>query len=92
MTQFLKYLNLTKDKKMANRFTQAAEQARQITNDQLANEITSICSLNMEKVNELMPAKEDKEAFLALMKEVQSETTMDQKQLVDKCPPRTTVD
>ena len=64
---------------MANRFTQAAEKARQITNDQLANEITSICSLNMAKVNELMPAQKDKEAFLALMKEVQSDTTADQK-------------
>lgn len=64
---------------MPNRFTQAAERARQITNDQLANEITSICSLNMTKVNELMPAKKDKEAFLALMKEVQSDTTADQK-------------
>ncbi|MDP4709865.1 MAG: hypothetical protein NWR67_13970 [Saprospiraceae bacterium] len=64
---------------MENRFKEAAIKARQMTNKQLASEITSLTKLTRDELNELLPAKKDKEAFVELMNAVQDETDMDNK-------------
>ncbi|MGZ5273934.1 MAG: hypothetical protein ACXWCA_06450, partial [Kaistella sp.] len=64
---------------MPNRFTDAAIKAREATNKQLADELSAISSLNREKIQELLPQKKDKEAFLKLMEQVEADTAMDEK-------------
>ena len=64
---------------MSNRFTDAAIKAREATNKQLADELSAISSLNREKIQELLPQKKDKEAFLKLMEQVEADTAMDEK-------------
>lgn len=64
---------------MANRFAQAAKTAREATNKQLADQITAISTLHRDKLQELLPAKSDKEAFVALMAQVEADTNMDNK-------------
>ncbi len=64
---------------MANRFTEAAKAAREATNKQLADELAIISSLQRDKINELLPAKKDKEAFIKLMEQVEADTAMDEK-------------
>ena len=62
-----------------NRFSDAAKKASELTNKQLASEIASVGNLSRDKIHELLPMKKDKETFVELMKEVEAETTMDQK-------------
>ena len=64
---------------MENRFREAAIKARQMTNKQLATEIASLTKLTRDDLNELLPEKKDKEAFVQLMNTVQDETDMDNK-------------
>lgn len=64
---------------MANRFSNAAKQAREATNKELATEISAISNFSRDKINELLPTKKDKEAFVKLMEQVDADTTMDEK-------------
>lgn len=64
---------------MPNRYAAAARKARELTNKQLASEISSLGPLNRDRIQDLLPMKRDKEAFLALMKEVEAEKSMDEK-------------
>jgi hypothetical protein len=63
----------------SNRFTEAAINAREMTNKQLATEIATLTKFNREELNVLLPQKRDKEAFVELMKTVEAETSMDEK-------------
>jgi hypothetical protein len=61
---------------MPNRFTDAAHKAQVLTNKQLATEIAALSSaMDREKFQSLFPKKEEKEAFVALMAEVEKETS-----------------
>ncbi|MEM9821824.1 MAG: hypothetical protein AAF985_12160 [Bacteroidota bacterium] len=62
-----------------NRFSAAARKAADLTNKQLATEIAAVGNLSRDRIHELLPKKKDKQAFVDLMKEVEAETTMDQK-------------
>ncbi len=64
---------------MANRFTEAAEKASSLTNKELGSELSKVGNLDEAKIRELLPQKEDKQAFIELMKEVNAETTGDEK-------------
>ena len=63
----------------SNRFTEAAQKASSLTNKQLGTELSKLGNLDEAKIKELLPEKEDKKAFIELMKEVTAETTIDQK-------------
>jgi hypothetical protein len=61
---------------MPNRFTEAAQRAKATTNKQLATEIAALSSaMDRDKVQALFPQKNEKEAFVALMAEVEKETS-----------------
>ena len=63
---------------MSNRFEQAAQLARKATNKELASELAAISNgLSRESIQELLPTKKDKEAFIELMKQVEADTEMD---------------
>ena len=62
-----------------NRFAKAAKDARDLTNKQLGAEIAKLTILNEDKLNQLLPTKKDREAFVKLMEQVQAETDMDNK-------------
>lgn len=62
-----------------NRFTEAAQKAADLTNKQLSKELANVGTLSSEEIDDLLPLKQDKEAFANLMKEVEAETNMDQK-------------
>ena len=62
-----------------NRFSNSAEETRVKTNKELADQIAPLVSLSRERLQELLPKKRDKQAFLELMKEVEDETEMDEK-------------
>lgn len=64
---------------MANRFTQAAKEASDVTNKQLGEKIATLSSFNKNELNELLPTKKDKEAFLRLMEQVEADTELDEK-------------
>ena len=64
---------------MANRFTSAAKMAREATNKELATELASVSKFSREQINDLLPAKKDKEAFIQLMAQVEADTAMDEK-------------
>lgn len=64
---------------MANRFTQAAREASDVTNKQLGEKIATLSSFNKNELNELLPTKKDKEAFLRLMEQVEADTELDEK-------------
>ena len=61
------------------RFKEAAEAARDLTNKQLADELAAISTFNRDKIQDLLPEKKDKEAFIKLMEEVEADTAMDEK-------------
>ena len=63
----------------SNRFTEAAHKASILTNKQLAPELTKVGNLDEAKIKELLPELEDKKAYIELMKEVNAETSVDQK-------------
>jgi len=60
-------------------FTDAAQKASSLTNKQLGSELSKVGNLDEAKIEELLPLKKDKTAFIELMKEVTAETTMDEK-------------
>jgi hypothetical protein len=62
---------------MANRYSQAAKDAEELTNKQLGEELAKLGPLNYSKLNELLPAKRDKEEFAKLMALVEKETAED---------------
>jgi len=64
---------------MANRFEKAAKEATQLTNKQLANELAMVSKLSRTSIIKLLPKKADKKAFVALMEQVEADTTMDEK-------------
>jgi hypothetical protein len=65
---------------MPNRFTEAALRAEALTNKQLATEIAAISSsTNRERFSALFPKKDEKEAFVALMAEVEREVADEEK-------------
>lgn len=61
------------------RYREAAERARQLTNKQLATEMAALAPFKRGELQKLLPRKRDKEAFIALMKEVEAESTEDEK-------------
>ena len=61
------------------RYAEAARLASELTDEQLAKEIAALVPFNLEKVQELLPQKQDKGEFLELMKKVEDETEMDEK-------------
>jgi hypothetical protein len=62
-----------------NRFTDAANEASNLTNSELADQIASTTKLDMETINDIIPLKRDKDAFAKLMEQVEADTTMDEK-------------
>lgn len=64
---------------MPNRFTAAAKAAREATNKQLATEIAAVSKFSRDSINEILPTKKDKEAFIKLMEQVEADTDMDNK-------------
>lgn len=62
---------------MPNRYKRAAEQAANLTNKQLAEELAKIGPMNDAKLRELLPTKRDKEEFSKLMALVEKETETD---------------
>ena len=62
-----------------NRFSEAAKTAANLTNKQLSTQISSLALISQDKLNELLPLKKDKQAFVQLMNEVEADTTTDQK-------------
>lgn len=64
---------------MANRFSKAAKEAREATNKELAEKIAAVSSFSTDRLNELLPNKRDKEAFVKLMEQVEADTDMDTK-------------
>jgi hypothetical protein len=59
------------------RYREAARLAAELTNKELGAEIAALAPVNSAKVQELLPAKRDKEAFVELMKLVEDETQME---------------
>ena len=64
---------------MPNRFTAAAKAAREATNKELATEIAAVSSFSRDKIQDILPTKKDKEAFVKLMEQVEADTAMDEK-------------
>ncbi len=57
------------------RYTEAAARAAELTNKQLKERISSLNTMDDKKVQKLFPNKLDKENFVALMAEVEKETS-----------------
>jgi hypothetical protein len=62
---------------VANRYSNAAKAAADLTNKQLAEELAKLGPANAARLNELLPEKKDKEAFAKLMAIVENETRLD---------------
>lgn len=61
------------------RYREAAKLAADLTNKELGTKIAQLAPVNSTRIQDLLPAKRDKEAFVELMKLVEDETAMDQK-------------
>ena len=61
------------------RYRTAARKARNLTNKQLGTELALLSPLSRAELNKLLPRKTDKQAFLALMSQVEAGTAMDTK-------------
>lgn len=61
------------------RYAEAARLASELTDEELAKEIAALVPFNLEKVQELLPQKRDKDEFLELMEKVEDETEMEKK-------------
>jgi hypothetical protein len=57
-----------------SRFAEAAREAREATNRELAGELSSLVRLTEEDIERLLPRKKDKKDFAALMAIVTSAT------------------
>lgn len=62
---------------MANRYREAAQKAKNLTNKQLGEELAKFSPLNDRKLRKLLPTKRDKEYFTELMATVEEEAAMD---------------
>jgi len=60
------------------RYATAARKAAELTNKQLGTEIASLGPVDRDRLQTLLPQKRDKEAFLALMKQVEAERERDE--------------
>lgn len=58
-----------------SRFADAAREAREATNRELAEELSSLVRLTEEDIERLLPRKQDKKDFAALMAIVSGATT-----------------
>jgi hypothetical protein len=59
------------------RFRDAAREAADLTNKQLAGRIAELTPISSTQLQELLPSKRDKEDFVALMRVVEEETSME---------------
>jgi hypothetical protein len=62
-----------------NRFMRIAEESRRKTNDELADELARVTPLTQEKLNKLLPTRQDKENLAKLMAIVTSSASQNQK-------------
>lgn len=62
------------------RYADVAKKAAELTNKQLANEISSISNLRDRDIDKLMKLKEDRMKFIELMSKVESETSETEKE------------
>ena len=62
---------------MTNRFTSSARKATDLTNQQLADEISKLN--HFKDLEKLLPSVNDREEFIKLMNEVKKETDNDNK-------------
>lgn len=62
------------------RYADVATKAAELTNKQLANEISSISNLRDRDIDKLMKLKEDRMKFIELMSKVESETSETEKE------------
>lgn len=59
------------------RFRDAAKEAADLTNKELAGRIAELTPISSAQLQELLPSKRDKEDFVALMRVVEEETNME---------------
>jgi hypothetical protein len=59
------------------RFRDAAREAADLTNKELAGRIAELTPISSAQLQELLPSKRDKEDFVALMRVVEEETNME---------------
>jgi hypothetical protein len=59
------------------RFRDAAREAADLTNKQLAGRIAELTPISSTQLQELLPSKRDKEDFVALMRVVEEETNLE---------------
>jgi len=64
---------------MPNRFRETAKISREKTNEELRDEIAKLTTLNLEKINSLLPQKADKERMIELMDIVHSAAAANKK-------------
>ncbi|HCV04475.1 MAG TPA: hypothetical protein DG048_17705 [Pseudoalteromonas sp.] len=62
------------------RYADVAKKAAELTNKQLANEISSISNLRDRDIDKLIKLKEDRKRFIELMSKVESETSETEKE------------
>jgi hypothetical protein len=62
---------------MMGRFRDAAKEAADLTNKELAGRIAELTPISSAQLQELLPSKRDKEDFVALMRVVEEETNME---------------
>jgi hypothetical protein len=59
------------------RYRDAAIGAAELTNKELAGRITELAPLNLQRLQELLPDKQDKVDFVALMQVVEEESKVE---------------
>jgi hypothetical protein len=59
------------------RYRDAAKVAAELTNKELGGRIAELAPVNMQRLQELLPSKRDKEDFVALMRVVEDETELE---------------
>jgi hypothetical protein len=59
------------------RFRDAAREAADLTNKELAGRIAELTPISSAQLQELLPSKRDKEDFVALMRVVEEETNLE---------------
>jgi hypothetical protein len=59
------------------RFRDAAREAADLTNKELAGRIAELTPISSAQLQELLPSKRDKQDFVALMRVVEEETNLE---------------
>lgn len=59
------------------RYRDAARAAAELTNKELGTRIAELAPISMARLQELLPTKRDKEAFVELMRVVEDETEVE---------------